>query len=76
MTHTLKHYIDGAWVDPIEPRTIEVINPATEEAYVSIAAGSAADVDRAVKAARAAFPTWTKSTREERLTLLRRVLDI
>lgn len=76
MTHSLQHYIDGAWVDPIERRTIDVVNPATEEVYTSIAAGSAADVDRAVRAARAAFPSWTRSSREERLALLRRVLDI
>ncbi|MFY8152688.1 MAG: aldehyde dehydrogenase family protein, partial [Hyphomicrobiales bacterium] len=57
MTHSLQHYIDGAWVDPIERRTIDVVNPATEEVYTSIAAGSAADVDRAVRAARTAFPS-------------------
>lgn len=76
MSHNLKFFIDGAWVDPVTPHTIDVINPATEEAYTKIAGGSAADVDRAVAAARRAFPTWTLSSREERLALLRRVLEI
>jgi aldehyde dehydrogenase (NAD+) len=76
MSHNLKFFIDGAWVDPVTPHTIDVINPATEEAYTKISGGSAADVDRAVAAARRAFPTWTLSTREERLALLRRILEI
>jgi aldehyde dehydrogenase (NAD+) len=76
MSHNLKFYIDGAWVDPATPHTIDVINPATEEAYVKISSGSAADVDRAVAAARKAFPKWTLSSREDRLTLLRKVLEI
>lgn len=74
MTHNLKFYIDGAWVDPATRRTIDVINPATEEAFTKIAMGSAADVDKAVTAARRAFPAWTVTTREERLALLRRIL--
>ena len=43
--------IDGAWVDPVEPRTLDVINPATEEPVATISLGSAKDVDRAVRAA-------------------------
>ena len=76
MSYNLKFYIDGAWVDPVVPKTIEVINPANEEAYTKISGGSAADVDRAVKTARAAFPRWSLSSREERLALLRRILEI
>ena len=53
MSNHQKFYINGAWVDPAKPATIDVINPATEEAYTKIAAGSAADVDKAVAAARA-----------------------
>ena len=41
----LQFYIDGKWVDPIEPRTLDVINPASEEVYGRISLGSAADVD-------------------------------
>jgi aldehyde dehydrogenase (NAD+) len=78
MSHTanaLKFYIDGAWVDPVGSATLDVINPATETAFLTIAMGGAADVDRAVAAARKAFGTWAFSTRDERLALLRRVLD-
>ena len=69
-------YIDGRWVDPIEPgRWITVINPATEEEVGRVAAGSEADVDAAVQAAHRAFPAYSQSTREERLGLLTRILD-
>jgi aldehyde dehydrogenase (NAD+) len=70
MREYLKFYIDGAWVDPVEPKTAEVINPATEEVAGIIAAGSAADVDKAVAAARRAFAGWSLTTREQRLDLL------
>ena len=73
--NALKFYIDGAWVDPAGSATLDVINPATEAPFMKIAMGGAADVDRAVAAARKAFGTWAFSTREERLALLRRVLD-
>lgn len=71
MAHERKFYIDGAWVDPIKPALLDVIDPSTEEAYTQIAIGSAADVDRAVAAARTAFPSYARSTRKERLDLLR-----
>ncbi|MFV2173131.1 aldehyde dehydrogenase family protein [Actinomadura sp. LOL_016] len=75
MREYLKFYIGGQWTDPAEGRTIEVVNPATEEVCGRVAAGTAADVDRAVEAARKAFPAWAASTREERLDLLRGILD-
>jgi aldehyde dehydrogenase (NAD+) len=68
-------YIDGAWVDPVEKRTLEVINPATEQPIATISLGSAADVDKAVQAARAAFATYSQTTREERLALLGRIVE-
>ncbi len=74
MSNHLRFYIDGAWVDPIVPATIDVIDPSTEEAFTAISAGARADVDHAVAAARAAFPAFTRTTRAERLTLLRRLL--
>ena len=74
MQHAQQFYIDGAWVDPVEPRTLDVIDPSTEEPCGSIAVGSAADVDRAVKAARRAFAAFSLSTRAERLELLRAIL--
>ncbi len=74
MSNHLKFYIDGAWVDPVTPKTLDVINPATEEAYTQISAGGAADVDRAVAAARRAFPAFSRTTREERMALLGRII--
>jgi len=76
MTDTRKFYIDGRWVDPVAPRTLDVINPATEEAFAKISIGGAADVDKAVTAARKAFETYANTTREERLALLRRVVEV
>jgi aldehyde dehydrogenase (NAD+) len=57
----------------VKPGTIDVFNPATEEVYTKIAAGSAGDVDRAVAAARAAFATFSQTAKAERLELLRRI---
>ena len=75
-TNAGKFYIDGAWVAPVEMRTIDVINPATEAVIGQIPLGSAADVDRAVAAARAAFPAFAATTREERMALLQRIIDV
>jgi aldehyde dehydrogenase (NAD+) len=76
MSNALKFYINGAWVDPVMPKTLDVINPATEEAFATISVGTSADVDRAVAAAKAAFPAFSQTTREERLKLLRRILEV
>jgi aldehyde dehydrogenase (NAD+) len=74
MAHERQFYIDGAWTAPTELRLLDVVDPATEEPYTQIAVGSAADVDRAVAAARRAFPTYSATSRAERLALLRAVL--
>jgi aldehyde dehydrogenase (NAD+) len=74
MREYLKFYIDGKWVDPIELKTTNTIDPATEQVSGKIALGSPADVDRAVKAARKAFATWSQTTREQRLEVLERIL--
>jgi len=76
MTDTRKFYIDGGWVDPVEPRALDVINPATEEAFATISIGGSADVDKAVTAARKAFQSYANTTREERLALLRRIVEV
>lgn len=68
-------YIDGHWVAPAQHDVIDVINPATEEAVATIAAGGAADVDQAVAAARRAFATYSETTREDRLDLLDRIVS-
>ena len=71
----LQFYIDGAWVDPAEPRTLEVVDPATEQAVGRISLGSAADVAAAAAAARRAFPAWSGTSREARLALFDRILE-
>ena len=76
MREMLKFYINGEWVDPIEPRTLDVINPATEAVAGRISLGSAADVDRAVAAAKAAAPGFAATTREERIALLEAILEV
>ncbi len=73
MREYTRFYINGAWVSPAQPRTLDVINPATEAVAGRISLGSAADVDRAVQAARQAFATWGASSREERLEALERL---
>ena len=70
MREYLKFYIDGQWVEPVEPKTLEVINPATEAVCGHISLGSAADVDRAVKAAAEAFKSFSRTSPKERLELL------
>ncbi len=74
MRDYMKFYINGAWVDPTTPRALAVINPATEEVCGHVSNGSAADVDKAVAAARAAFETFSRTSREERIDLLERIL--
>lgn len=71
-----KFYIDGAWVDPVTPKFLDVIDPSTEEAYTRIAIGSPADVDKAVAAAKAAFPSYSTTSRAERIALLRKIVEI
>jgi aldehyde dehydrogenase (NAD+) len=75
MRECLKFYIDGQWIDPAELKTVNAVNPATEQVSGRIALGSAADVDKAVKAARKAFAGWSRTTREERLKVLSRILE-
>jgi len=74
MQNALKFYINGQWVDPITPNAFDVINPATEQAIGQISLGSAADVDRAVVAARQAFKDYSQTSREERISYLEKIL--
>jgi len=71
-----KFYIDGRWVEPAAAKTWEVRNPATDEVAGTISLGGAADVDRAVAAARRAFETWSLTSREERLAVLDRIIEV
>jgi aldehyde dehydrogenase (NAD+) len=75
MDNAKKFYINGEWVDPIGTETMDVINPATEEPICAIALGNSADVDRAVAAAKAAFETFSQTTREERIALLEKIIE-
>ena len=70
MESCLKFYINGEWVDPSESKPLDVINPATEEVIGQIMLGNAADVDKAVAAAKAAFESYSRTTVAERVELL------
>jgi aldehyde dehydrogenase (NAD+) len=74
MIHATQFYINGEWVDPVTPHLFDVIDPATEEAYSQISLGTKADVDKAVKAARTAFETFSQTTKQERIDLLKNIL--
>src|SRR6516162_11256849 len=76
MVNRMQFYIDGAWVDPVVKKSIPVVNPATEEAMYEIAIGSKADVDKAAAAARRAFETYSQTSRDERVALLSKVVEI
>ncbi len=69
-----KFFINGEWVLPANRETLDVINPATEKPFATISMGTAADVDSAAKAARAAFASWSRSSREERLAIIDNIL--
>jgi len=73
-TRNLQFYIGGEWCAPASGAKLDVIDPSTEQAFTQIAAANAEDVDRAVKAARAAFPSYAQTTRDERIALLERIL--
>jgi aldehyde dehydrogenase (NAD+) len=76
MRDCCQFYIDGKWVSPIKSYAREVINPANEEHIATISLGSSADVDRAVAAAKKAFESFSETTVENRLVLLRRIVEV
>lgn len=76
MNHLDQFFINGRWVAPVRSSETQlVINPATEEVIAKVALGDEADVNAAVAAAKAAFATFSQSTREERIALLERILE-
>lgn len=75
MNSHLKHFIDGRWVESEGGKRYEVINPATEQPVTEITFGTAADVDKAVAAARKAFETFSQTTVAERAALLERIIE-
>jgi len=74
MQEYLKFYINGEWVDPVSPKTLDVINPTTEEPFARISMGSGADVDKAVAAAKAAFESYSATSVQERVELIGAIL--
>jgi len=74
----LKHFINNEFVDAVEGGVFETLNPATNRPIADVASGTAADVDRAVQAARKAFDAgpWPRMAAEERARTLRRVADL
>jgi aldehyde dehydrogenase (NAD+) len=76
MTDYFKFYTDGEWTDPVLLQPFDVINPSNEEVCARISLGTAADVDHAVAAALQAFESFSQTTREERIALLMRVLEV
>ena len=71
-----KFYINGKWVSPSKPRDFDVINPSTEEAFATISLGSKDDTNIAVHAAKQALVPWSESSKEERINLLEKLLNI
>ena len=71
-----KFYVDGEWVDPICANDLAVENPATEELVATISMGAMADVNRAVEAAKHAFPSYSQTSVDERIALLENLLTI
>lgn len=76
IAHTDQFYINGQWVKPLGTGTHTVINPATRQPLATTAMGSRMDADAAVQAAAAAFPAFSQTSREYRIDLLNRIIDI
>jgi len=70
-----KLYIDGAWVASTGTGTLSVIDSSTEEELATVPDGTVEDIDRAVAAARRAFPAWANTSVEERAKMLTRVQE-
>jgi aldehyde dehydrogenase (NAD+) len=71
-----KFYINGQWVEPSNKNDFDVINPSDETVCAVISLGSQEDTDAAVHAARAALPSWSNSSKEDRVALLERLYSI
>ena len=76
MLNKKQFYINGNWVDPVNPNDLDVINPSTEEVCAVISLGSKEDTNKAVKAAKSAFTTWKDTSKKERIDLLEKLLEI
>ena len=76
MKECMQFYINGEWVDTVDPKSLDVINPATEEVIGKIAMGNSQDVNKAVAAAIEAFESFSQTTKEERLALMGKILEV
>lgn len=76
MKDARKFYINGEWVSPIAGTDLEVINPSNEEAFATISLGGEEDANAAVAAAKATFPSWSNSSKQERIELIENILDV
>lgn len=71
-----KFYIDGGWVAPASAATMPILTPSTNAPIGQLSLGNEADVNRAVAAAKAAFETYSLTSKAERLALLRRLAEV
>ena len=76
MKECIQFYINGEWVNPSDPKYLDVINPATEESIGKIAMGNSTDVDKAVAAAKEAFESFSQTSKEERLALMGKIIEV
>jgi aldehyde dehydrogenase (NAD+) len=76
MRHYEKLFIDGEWVLPSISRTVQLVDPSTDIPFATVALGGVVDVDRAVIAARRAFVSFSKTSVEERMALLDRIIAV
>jgi aldehyde dehydrogenase (NAD+) len=76
MLEKREFYINGGWVAPAAAHDMQVINPSNEEPCAVISLGRQADTDAAVAAAKAAFPGWAATPKEERIALAERILEV
>lgn len=67
-------YINGQWVSPANAHSYDVVNPANEQVCAQISIGGQADVDAAVHAARQAFPSFSETSRQQRIELFENII--
>ncbi|MFZ0475301.1 MAG: aldehyde dehydrogenase family protein, partial [Halobacillus sp.] len=75
MRNQLKHFINGEWVESTGSETYDVINPATEEVIGTISMGTKEDLDKAVAAAKQALPSFSQTSKQERVEMLERIAE-
>lgn len=76
MKNLNRFYIGGEWVSPVVEKSTPVVNPANEQEMYTVSLGSRADVDLAVQAARRAFSDYSRWSREDRIALLSRIVEL